>query len=279
MPFPEQEQWGGGGLCLQGCAGRKGPATPPHMLNPSEPPCPCPAGEASEAWGERRSSGLAGAWPGREAVWRVQTPGHCMQSWTPQPGLQGDGVPCWGLDSRDPRPARGAMTQPRVWLACAPPPDGRHVDSEAPSSAPTPSPDFPACEGVGVAALPMPLRSSSLPSEGSFSPSAGRPEHHITWLVGPTHRVAQVGDPRGQQRWQEEAQRSCQTCISIQAGRTEELGETSGERRGQERGTHSGHHHDCPGTSSSQIGRQSESPAQRLTLPLGKWCGSRWPRV
>lgn len=94
-----------------------------------------------------------------------------------------------------------------------------------------------------------------------------RPEHHTTRLVGPAHRVAQVGDPRGQQGWQEEAQRSCQTCISIQAGRTEEVGETPGERGGQEWGMHGGRH-DCPGTSSLQIERQSEPQAQGLiTLP------------
>lgn len=47
-------------------------------------------------------------------------PGHYVQSWTPQPGLQGDGVPCWGLDSRDPRRAHGALTQPCVRPACTP---------------------------------------------------------------------------------------------------------------------------------------------------------------
>lgn len=135
---------------------------------------PCPAGEASEAWGERRSPGLAGAWPGREVAWRAQKPGHCVQSWTPQPGLQGDGVPCSGLDSRDPRHARGVMTQPCVWPACAPHQVG-DVDSEAPSSAPTPSPDFLPVKWVGAAALHMPLRSSFYPPRGLSAHLQGAP--------------------------------------------------------------------------------------------------------
>ena len=119
MPFPEQEQWGGGGLCPQGCVGRKGPCNPSPLLNPLETPACTPLIlQVRQVRPGGRDGVLVSLVPGQEG-----RPGGSVEStdtWTlcaeldPPAWPAGSWGPCWGLDLRDHRSPRGVMTQPQV---------------------------------------------------------------------------------------------------------------------------------------------------------------------